>query len=62
MAEYYDDVAKIQKQVWKGDDQIGQEDLFELQDQIASLALKVAEEEGRTYDLIRMFPHLYSTV
>lgn len=61
MPRYYEDVAALQRLAWKGDDQIGQDDLFELQDALAAFALKVANAEQRTPELLREFPFLYTT-
>ena len=42
----FDKLVDIQETVWRGDDLIGQEDLFELQDKIADLTLAVAQDIG----------------
>ena len=59
MAKYYEDIKKIQQIAWANDDCILQDNLFDLQDKIAELALKIAESEEQTADLIKSFPWLY---
>lgn len=44
----YGELKKIQKLVWKHDDLMDQETLFELQEELAVLTLKIAEKEGKT--------------
>jgi ribulose 1,5-bisphosphate carboxylase large subunit-like protein len=55
----YTQIKEIQKLVWKDDDLILQETLFELQDRIAVLALIIAKNENKTGDLINSFSWLY---
>lgn len=59
----YEDLEKIQELLWRDDDRMDQETLFELQDRFAELILKVASKEGpRTVDrLVAKFPWLYTT-
>ena len=57
----YDDVIKIQEIIWRNDDTLFQEDLFELQDLVAKLALKLAAVEGKVDELVKKFPWLYET-
>ena len=57
----YDDVIKIQEIIWRNDDAdiLFEEDLFELQDLVAKLALKLAAVEGKVDELVKKFPWLY---
>ena len=55
----YNELKKIQQMLWKSDDRIDQDTLFELQDYVAELVLKVAEKENKVDDLIKSFPYLY---
>ena len=59
MPKYYKDIAEIQKLIWMGDDMIDQDNLFEVQDKIASLALRIAEDEKCVGTLVKEFPFLY---
>ena len=56
---YYDRIVEIQEIVWRDDDRIDQENLFELQDRIADLALLIASNERKTEELVNAFPWLY---
>jgi len=56
---YYNKIKEILKLVWKGDDRIDQEDLFELQEKIADLTLEIAKKENKTDDMIENFKWLY---
>lgn len=57
----YEKLEKIQELLWKDDDRIDQDTLFELQDRVAELILEVAVDEGsKTVNrLISKFPWLY---
>ena len=55
----YKEVEKIQEILWRNDDMIDQEDLYELQELVANFALKVAENEGKVEQLVKKFPFLY---
>jgi hypothetical protein len=57
----YNDIKKIQKLVWKDDDMMNQETLFELQGLVAEFALKIANREKKTAQLLRDFPFLYES-
>lgn len=57
----YNKIKEIQKLVWKNDDLMMQETLFELQDKIADLALIIAQKEAKTDDLLENFKWLYKT-
>jgi hypothetical protein len=57
----YDELKKIQKLLWKSDDRMDQETLFELQDYVAEVTLKVAQEENKDDDLVKSFPWLYES-
>lgn len=43
----YEKLEKIQELLWKNDDLMDQDTLFELQDKVAELILEVAGKEGR---------------
>lgn len=60
--DIYDRLKKIQTIAWRGDDLMEQEDLFQLQGQLADLVLMVAQDLGddMLQDLVRSFPYLYS--
>ena len=55
----YDKLEKIQEMLWRDDDLMLQETLFELQDYVAELILNVAEKEGKVDELVAKFPFLY---
>lgn len=57
----YEKLEKIQELLWRDDDMMRQETLFELQDYVAELILEVANKEGpKTVDrLVKKFPWLY---
>lgn len=56
----YNEIVHIQKLVWKDDDRMDQETLFELQENVADLALMIAQKEGKAEQLVKEFPWLYS--
>jgi len=56
---YYEKIKEIQQLLWKDDDRMDQETLFELQDGVADLALAIATDEGWEKDLVASFPWLY---
>lgn len=55
----YEKIEKIQEMLWRNDDMMMQETLFELQDYVADLLLKVAEKEGKVDKLVAKFPFMY---
>lgn len=57
--KYYEDIEEIQKLIWRNGDCLFQEDLINLQDKIAGLALKIAKEEKQVERLAKTFPYLY---
>lgn len=57
---YYSKIKEIQQLVWKDDDRMDQETLFELQERVADLALAIATNEDKTEDLVHTFPFLYN--
>lgn len=61
MKKLYQKIVNIQNLLWKNDDLIDQDDLFDLQDKIAEIALIIAENENHTEDLVKRFPWLYTT-
>ncbi|NLY38596.1 MAG: hypothetical protein GX044_04755 [Firmicutes bacterium] len=57
---FFNDLLEIQKLLWKNDDLMEQETLFELQDKVSELALKMAGDNPLKQDLLlREFPWLY---
>ena len=56
----YEQVEEIQLLLWKDDDRMDQETLFELQDRVADLAFKIASKENRLDRLIEKFKWIYS--
>ena len=55
----YNDLKKIQELLWKDDDRMDQDTLFELQEFVAELTLKAAEKENKVDDLLKNFKWLY---
>lgn len=55
----YEELKEIQKLLWKNDDLMDQETLFELQDKVADITLKAARSEGKIVDLVDSFKWLY---
>ena len=55
----YEKLSKIQKLLWKDDDRISQETLFEIQERMAEVLLEVAKKEHKIDDLIKTFPWIY---
>ena len=57
----YEKLEKIQELLWRNDDLMDQDTLFELQDKVAELILEVAGKEGpKIVDrLVSKFPWLY---
>lgn len=60
MKEVYDALKEIQLLAWSGDDLMSQETLFEIQDKLADLTLKVAVAAGMDKELAATFPWLYT--
>ena len=58
----YNSIEHIMKLIFKCDDLMDQEVLFELHDYIAQFALDLANQEGpKTVDrLVKKFPYLYT--
>lgn len=52
-------LIKVQKLLWKNDDLMNQETLFNLQDEVQTLVLKVAEDTNSTDIILKEFPWLY---
>ena len=63
MNTLYEKLEQIQELLWKNDDRIDQETLFDVQDKFAKLILEVAVKDGtKTVDrLVKKFPYLYET-
>ena len=57
----YNEIKKIQKLLWKDDDMMNQETLFELQELVAEFALKIANREKKVSQLLKDFPFLYES-
>lgn len=57
--DIYNDLREIQNLVWQSDDLMAQDTLFEIQDKLADLMLKVAIAAGKEENLARSFPWLY---
>lgn len=55
----YKELKEIQQLLWKNDDRMDQDTLFELQDKMAKILLNVAEKEGKIGDLVKSFSWLY---
>ena len=55
----YDELKQAMHFAWDHDDIIPQEDLFELQELLANLTLKVARWCNAERDLAAAFPYLY---
>ena len=55
----YPELKAIQKLLWTYGDSIDQGTLFEVQERMAALILKVAQEEGKTDNLLKEFGFLY---
>jgi len=57
----YNELKKIQELLWKSDDRMDQDTLFELQGYVAEIILKAANKEKKTNDLVKSFPWLYKS-
>jgi len=55
----YEKLKKIQTLIWRDDDLMSQDTLFELQEEFTNLLLEVAQKENKTEDLVKSFPWLY---
>jgi hypothetical protein len=55
----YKELKKVLTMAFKDDDMMNQETLFDLQDYVADLTLKVAEKENKVEDLVKDFAWLY---
>jgi hypothetical protein len=55
----YNELKKIQQLVWKDDDRMDQDTLFELQDYVSELISEVAKKENKVDDLMKTFSWLY---
>ena len=60
MKNLYEELKTIQTMLWAEDDHVPQDVLFALQDKVADLTLRVAQESCKTDDLLTNFPWLYS--
>lgn len=57
--ELFKELMRLQELVWSGDDQIGQEELFEVQNQLANILLKLGKDVKGEEELVSKFPYLY---
>mgnify|MGYP006969174337 CR=1 FL=1 len=58
----YSELKQILSLVWEDDDMMTQETLFEVQERLADLTLKVAQDCGNDAlnNLVKAFPYLYT--
>ena len=56
----YKDIKKILSLAVGEDDLISQENLFELQEQVIILALKIAQKENKVEDLVNSYKCYYT--
>ena len=61
-ADIYTKLKTINAIAWRDDDLMEQDNLFDLQEQLANLLLAVAQDCGEKTlkDLVKSFPYLYS--
>ena len=57
----YEQLIDIQKLLWKDDDMMEQDTLFEVQDKFANILLMIANHAGKVDDLVKTFPWIYTT-
>lgn len=57
----YNELKKLNSLAWENDDLMEQETLFDLQERLADLLLRVAQDCGEKTlnDLVKSFPFLY---
>lgn len=55
----YKHIKELLALVWKDDDHMTQETLFEVQDKVADFALAVAQHIGQEKDLLATFPWVF---
>lgn len=60
--KFYTDIKNIMRLSMKDDDRMNQETLFELQEAVCNLALRIAVMEGKEQDLVNAFPWCYQEV
>ena len=58
--QIYEGLKEAQRIVWRGDDQIEQDDLFELQDKIAETVLDISKNLKRDSELPAEWPWIYT--
>ena len=58
----YNELKEILKLSFKDDDRMDQDTLFDLQDRITDLTLRIAQKENKTDDLVKSFPWLYDEI
>lgn len=55
----FKELIELQMLIWSGDDQIGQEELFEAQNKLANILLKLGKDVDGVEELAEKFPYLY---
>ena len=55
----FNQLVELQRILWRSDDRIDQDDLFEAQDQLSSLVLDLAKDLGKDDEVVDEFPYLY---
>ena len=58
----YNELKEILSLLWKNDDKMDQDTLFQVQDRMTTILLKVAEKEKKTDDLLKSFPYLFEVL
>ena len=56
----YNELKRIQSIVWQDDDMMTQDTLFDVQERLADLTLKAANDIGKAEELAADFPWLYA--
>lgn len=57
----YEELIDIQKLLWRDDDMMEQDTLFEVQDKFANILLMIANKAGKVDELVKTFPWIYET-
>lgn len=60
LKDIYEKVVNLQKIAWRGDDLMDQDDLYELQEELGVLAMDIANQLGKSDELVKEFPWLYN--
>lgn len=56
--ELFKELIRLQELVWSGGDQIGQEELFEVQNQLANILLKLGKDVKGEEELVRFLIYI----